>query len=315
MIISVVIPTYRRPKDLLRCLEALGRQVRRADEVIIVVRDTDAETWDLLKISNHEMLELSLVTVRVTGVIAAMNSGLDASHGDIIAFTDDDAAPHSDWLKRIETHFIENSTLGGIGGRDYIYINDQLWQGEEQAVGQLLWFGKMVGNHHLGVGAPRQADILKGVNMSFRRTAISGQRFDSRLLGSGAQVHFEVEFCLRLRKAGWTLIYDPLVAVDHYFSQRYDEDQRNQFNELAFFNEVYNETLALMDYLSPIRKLVFFIWSLLIGHSRALGLLQLLRYLPKERNLAFKKWQLSVRGRWQGWETWNNLKKDSSSSH
>ena len=45
MKITVLIPTYRRPKDLGRCLEALQKQTRPADEVLVVVRNTDAETW------------------------------------------------------------------------------------------------------------------------------------------------------------------------------------------------------------------------------------------------------------------------------
>lgn len=33
------------------------------------------------------------------------------------------------------------------------------------------WFGRVIGNHHLGTGGVREVDILKGVNMSFRQTA------------------------------------------------------------------------------------------------------------------------------------------------
>jgi glycosyltransferase involved in cell wall biosynthesis len=312
MIITVIVPTYRRTKDLIRCLDALKGQNRPADEVIVVVRDTDNETWNLINnILNQDILLLRAVIVNVPGVVAAMNAGLDKSSGDIIAFTDDDAAPHDDWIEKIEAYFLLDGLIGGVGGRDCIYIDGNLWKGEEKVVGQLLSFGKMIGNHHLGVGAPREVDILKGVNMSFRRTAISGQHFDSRMLGSGAQVHFEVEFCLRLKKAGWKLIYDPKVAVDHYFAQRFDEDQRHQFNELAFFNEVHNETLALMDYLSPLRRFIFFSWSIAIGHRRAVGFVQLLRFLPIEGTLALHKWLISIRGRWEGWSTWKNSKQIS----
>jgi GT2 family glycosyltransferase len=307
-IITVIIPTYKRPQDLARCLEALKLQTRSANEVIVTVRDTDTLTWDFLELFSPDTLPFRTVMVSLTGVVAAMNAALDVSQGDIIAFTDDDAAPHIDWLERIETHFRTDKSVGGVGGRDYIYINKQLWEGEKKIVGRLLWFGKMISNHHLGVGESREVDILKGVNMSFRREAILGEQFDSRMLGSGAQVHFEVEFCLRLKKAGWKIIYDPLIAVDHYCAQRYDEDQRGQFNELAFFNEVHNETLALLSHLSPFKQLVFFVWTTVIGHRRSLGLLQLLRFLPQERNLAIRKWQISIRGRWKGWVTWNNEK-------
>jgi hypothetical protein len=45
----------------------------------------------------------------------------------------------------------------------------------------------LIGNHHLGVGEPREVDVLKGVNMSYRRTAIADIHFDERMRGTGAQ--------------------------------------------------------------------------------------------------------------------------------
>ena len=90
--ISVVIPTYRRPKELARCLDALKKQKVPTYEVLVVVRDTDTETWTFFQTFNPELLPMRTVTVNVSGVVAAMNVGMDAASGDIIAFTDDDAA-------------------------------------------------------------------------------------------------------------------------------------------------------------------------------------------------------------------------------
>lgn len=304
MNITVIVPTYRRPKDLLRCLEALKNQTRSPDEVLIIVRDTDTETWSFLNTFDLDCLPLCTVTVKVTGVIAAMNAGLDVAQGDIIAFTDDDAAPHADWLKKIETYFFSDQTIGGVGGRDLIYEDKQLVEGEKETVGKIQWFGRMIGNHHLGRGKPREVDILKGVNMSFRRSAVSHLRFDRRMLGTGAQVHFEVEFCSKLKKLGWKLIYDPEILVDHYRAERFDEDQRKQFNDFAWFNEVHNETLALLEYLPHRQKIGFIFWSILVGTRKAFGLVQWFRFVPNEGKLAGKKWLISIRGRWQGWVSW-----------
>ena len=96
MTITVLIPTYRRPLDLVRCLEALKKQTRKADQVLVVVRDTDTETWRFLETYNRDSLPLRIVTVKVTGVVAAMNEGLDVATGEILVTTDDDAAPHPD---------------------------------------------------------------------------------------------------------------------------------------------------------------------------------------------------------------------------
>ena len=69
--ITVIVPTYRRPKDLARCLEALKQQTRQADEVLVVVRDTDAATWTLLKSFNSNYLPLCPVKVSIPGQVAA----------------------------------------------------------------------------------------------------------------------------------------------------------------------------------------------------------------------------------------------------
>ena len=165
MKISVIVPTYHRPKDLARCLEALQKQNRQPDEVLVTVRDTDTETWTLFASFNPQLLPLSIikVTVSVPGVVAAMNAGMDAACGDIIAFTDDDATPHTDWLERIEAHFLSDSNIGGVGGRDWVYHGTQLEEGEREVVGQVQWFVRVIGGHHLGVGEARQVDVLKGV--------------------------------------------------------------------------------------------------------------------------------------------------------
>ncbi|MCF4968172.1 glycosyltransferase family 2 protein [Nostoc sp. CMAA1605] len=304
MKITVIIPTYRRTKDLERCLNALHKQIRPADEVVLVVRDSDQETWQFLTTFDPLLLPLRATTVTIPGVVAAMNAGLNVAQGDIVAFTDDDAAPHTNWLAQIETHFLSDERVGGVGGRDWVYHGKHLEDGACPVVGQVHWFGRIIGNHHQGIGAPREVDVLKGVNMSFRRQAIQQLHFDRRMLGTGAQVHFEVAFCLALKRAGWKLIYDPQVGVNHYPAQRFDEDQRNQFNALAVVNAVHNETLALLEHLSPTQRLAFLFWAGLVGTRDAMGLIQWLRFLPSEGLLAGKKLLASWRGRWQGWQTW-----------
>lgn len=305
MTISVIIPTYRRPKDLQRCLEALKRQTRSANQVIVTVRDTDTETWQFLDTFDRASLPLQTVTVTITGVVAAMNAGLDIAQGDIIAFTDDDAAPHIDWLERIEQHFLKDDRLGGLGGRDFVYVNNQLAPQKQKAVvGKIQWFGRHIGEHEFGIGEAREVDVLKGVNMSFRHTAIANLRFDQRMRGTGAQVHFELAFSFALKRLGWKLVYDPQVAVDHYRAERFDEDQRNQFNFLALANQVHNETLCLLEYFPPLQQIVFLLWGALIGSRAHPGLVQCLRFLPKEGYTSVQKLIASLQGQYQGWQSW-----------
>jgi glycosyltransferase involved in cell wall biosynthesis len=311
--ITIVVPTYRRPIDLARCLTALQQQSRPANEVIAIVRDTDTATWDFLRDFHPTDLSLQLATITVPGVIAAMNLGLDRAKGDIIAFTDDDAAPHPDWVERIERHYADDC-VGGVGGRDWVREDGKLLDDDRSIVGKVQWFGRTIGNHHLGVGAAREVDILKGVNMSWRRQAIANLRFDERLQGAGAQAHFEIAFSLAVRRAGWSIIYDPLVAVDHYPAARPQTDprlhqqQRDRFNSTAMTQTVHNETLGLLEHLSWPNRIVFLLWAVAIGTRIAPGLLQYLLLLPQEGALAADKLWASLQGRWQGWQTWQQTR-------
>jgi cellulose synthase/poly-beta-1,6-N-acetylglucosamine synthase-like glycosyltransferase len=309
MKITVLIPTYRRSKDLERCLEALKRQTNPADELLLVVRDMDEETHEFLRSFEVDDLPLRVVDVLVPGQVAALNAGLAAATGDIIAITDDDAAPHPDWLERVEGHFLADATIGAVGGRDWVYENgstEPLSVNTFVTVGKLQWFGRAIGNHHLGTGSAREVDILKGANMSYRKAALFNIKFGEHLHGTGAQVDNDMAFSLAVKSRGWKLLYDPKVAVDHFPAQRFDEDQRSQFNPIAQKNMAHNETLVLLQHLPTFRKVVYLGWALLVGTRRVPGLVQILRFLPAQKQLSIQRGLVSFKGRMAGIKTWSN---------
>jgi glycosyltransferase involved in cell wall biosynthesis len=301
MRISVLVPTYKRPDDLRRCLDALAVQARAPDELIVIVRDTDAATFSLLEEIGAPQRGVRTVIVSVPGQVQALNAGLAAATTDIIAITDDDAAPHPDWTERIVAHFEARPDLGGVGGRDRMHVGDILQTGQEAVVGKVPRIGRHVGNHHLGFGEPREVDMLKGVNGSYRMQAIKNIGFDTRLRGTGAQVHWEISLGIALRRAGWKLLYDPQIVVDHFLAKRFDEDQRNTFNALALKNMAYNDTLIRVGQLEPIDRLVFMLWAAMIGTRASPGLVQFLRFAPREGLVACKKFATTMQGRLDAW--------------
>jgi len=270
--ISVVVASWRRPQDLLRCLAAIDAQSWPAKEVVVVARADDGPTRLALDSVALERTALRVVHVDAPGVVAALNAGLDAAGGAIVAITDDDAAPRPDWLERIDEHFRSRVDAGAVGGRDLLHP-DEADAAEEQVVGVLRAYGRLVGNHHRGTGGARDVDVLKGVNLAVRRSALGGLRLDERLRGGGAQAHWELGLCLGLRRAGWRLIYDPAVAVDHYPARRIDAAPREQRHRAAVADEVHNETYALLRWLPWRLRLTSFAYGVLVGSRRAPGLL------------------------------------------
>ncbi len=306
--VSVLVPTYRRPQDLLRCMRAISAQERLPDEVIVIVRDIDAETWVMVdRIRGEVLSSLRTVRVDVPGQVQALNAGLAIAVGDIVAITDDDAEPHPDWVGRIVAHFERNSDVAGVGGRDFLHVNNVLQEGHERIVGRVPFVGRHLGNHHLGYGPVREVDVLKGVNGSYRTVALREIGFDTRLRGTGAQVHWEISLCLALKRRGWKLLYDPAVAVNHYLAPRFDEDQRSGFNSLALRNAVFNETFIRIEHLAPVRRLFFMAWGILLGTRGSRGLIQWLRFLPSEGGLSAAKFWAALQGRLDAWSALREL--------
>ncbi|MBE7567493.1 glycosyltransferase [Acidithiobacillus thiooxidans] len=295
--LSVLVPSYRRPDDLRRCLEALCCQYLAPVQVIVVARDVDKSSH-LVAQAFAERLPLEIVKVNEPGVVHALNTGLLSVKAEIVAITDDDAAPHSDWLARIAAHFEADSRIGGVGGRDWVHTPDgTVVDGQRRMVGRVQWFGRIVGNHHLGVGPAREVDILKGVNMSFRRTAMEGLRFDTCLRGMGAQVHNEMGFSLAVKRRGWKLMYDPEVAVDHYPAPRMDFDQRGVFHPDATENAAFNWMWVTQTQLIGGRRWMSRQWQVWVGDASAMGYIHFFRALLRANPLARAKYRAAKRGR------------------
>ncbi|WP_044043890.1 glycosyltransferase family 2 protein [Caballeronia insecticola] len=267
MKVSVVVPTYRRPADLKRCLAALRAQTRMPDEVLVIARAEDDATARRLAIElkSASRFALRVIDTGAGGQVAALNRGLESAEGDIIAITDDDAAPHPDWIERIARAFEADERLGAIGGRDWVHEKGRVLDGSCHEVGVIRRTGRIVGNHHLGVGAAREVRMLKGANMSYRRAAVSTLRFDTRLRGAGAQVHNDMAFSMSVRRAGWSVLYDPLVAVDHFPAERFDDDRRDAQTLGALSDAAYNFHLILGEQLEPAHRDIAWVWYALIG--------------------------------------------------
>ena len=264
--VTVVVPTYRRPDQLVKCLAGLQRQTCDSSTVIVVKRDGDELTEGCL--AGSLPLDPQVVRVEQGGQMAAMAAGLVASRTPLVAFTDDDAVPRTDWIERLIKPF-SNSEIGGVGGRDVV-VADELDNKESlrELVGLITPWGRQIGNHHIGVGPARYVDVLKGVNCMYRRTAIA---IPSNLRGSGAQVHNEVAIGLRAKSNGWKLLYDPQIIVDHYPGERFDVDARSRRAKDATFDVAYNLTLSIgsQGLVPAVRRLIY---SLLIGDRSLPGL-------------------------------------------
>lgn len=131
--VSIVIPTYRRPALLQRCLQALMRQDFDHQQVEILVVDdgADAETQRLVEETalKSDLPLTYLAQPSRRGPAAARNRGWRAASSPIIAFTDDDCIPAEQWISSAIRDFSNGAKV--VSGQVRVPIPDQPTEAEK----------------------------------------------------------------------------------------------------------------------------------------------------------------------------------------
>lgn len=238
--LSVVVPSYRRPGDLARCLQALAEQDAPPCEVVVVHRRGDERTRLLVERFGPPVVG---VEVAEAGQVAALRAGAAASSGGVVAFTDDDAVPRPDWCRRLRAAFAAPD-VAAVGGRDAVHHGPVVEQPSEPVVGVVTAAGRVVGRHHVGTGPARDVHHLKGVNMAVRRGCLA---FGEGLRGDGAQVANDLAMSLAAGSSGRRLVYDPAIVVDHHPAPRFDEDGRHARSLRARTDAAFNQSYVVFS--------------------------------------------------------------------
>jgi len=212
--VSVVICTYsgERLGSLVELLEALPRQRRQPEEVIVVVDGNEtleatlrARFPDAVVLANHGP----------RGHAAAANRGVNAARGEVVAFIDDDAVPADErWLELLLAAYGGDEVLG-VGGRvEPRWLARRPWWFPDE----FLW---VLGASNRGLPTSRQpVRNLWMDNMSVRRELfgeVGGFRTSLSRVGARPFATHETEFCIRAaqRRPGGFFLYEPRARVLH----------------------------------------------------------------------------------------------------
>jgi GT2 family glycosyltransferase len=131
---TIVVPTHRRPRALAACLAGLAAQVDPpADLEVVVVDDGGGVPLGPVIDGVRDRLDVTLVSQANAGPAAARNAGAERARGDLLAFTDDDCVPRSDWLRTLVA--LAGSTAGAaVSGRTVNALRDNPYSAAAQLV-------------------------------------------------------------------------------------------------------------------------------------------------------------------------------------
>lgn len=197
---SVIICTRNGRQRIGKCLEAVSAMAGGGGETLVVDDGSDDGTADFVAGAFPAVRVLRLEPV---GLSAARNAGAAAASGEILAFTDDDCEPDREWLARLQRVFADGR-FAAAGGPN-LPPRPRTWH--EAVV-------------CAAPGAPshvmlddEEAEHLPGCNLAVTRTAFAAiGGFDPAFHTAGD----DVDFCWRLRAAGFRLGFAPGAFVWHW---------------------------------------------------------------------------------------------------
>ena len=217
-VMTLIICTRDRPVELAHCLESVVATSPRFDQVL-VVDNGPANPATREVVARFPGIEY--IAEPRPGLSIARNTGLRASRGEIVAFTDDDVVVHPSWIARLRAAFADAATMAVTGLVLPAELETPAQVAFERDIGGFpqgfrpLTFGSEFYDRMRGSGVPVWR-IGAGANMAFRREAFAAVGLFDERLGAGASGCSEdSEMWYRLLAAGHACRYEPTAVVFH----------------------------------------------------------------------------------------------------
>lgn len=271
---SVVIPTYRRPEVLLKCVASLLAGSQKPDEIVIVGRKGDAGTEKAtaaIVAAQHPGVRIRAEWVTEPGHVPPVEEGARTASGNLVGVIDDDVTVTSEWLSSMVSHFSDPAT-GVVGGP--VRIPGYPVPKAKGKPGCISWYGKAWGNLGSATGtAAREVDTVMEGNCMWRCELLASLEFDPVLNFDDASM-YGLDLTLQAKARRYKVVYDPQALAYHHVAPRAPELDRQERGP-RLFSYCRNYTYILLKRLPPWRRAVFLAWWFLIGERGGWGLASL----------------------------------------
>ena len=208
MLVTAIVATQNRCRSLQTCLAHLWHSAEELGDCEVIVVDNGSSDG-----TREMVMELEAETPAIIrymfegrrGKSRALNTGIAAAKGEIIAFTDDDCYVSEKWFRSIANEFMDDSSLGGVGGQVELF-NDRDARISLRSGQKKMWVQS----------ASDALYLLMGCNMAFRKQIFEKVGGFDCNLGPGTNVVAEdIDFLYRVYRSGEKLAYVPEITLQH----------------------------------------------------------------------------------------------------
>jgi GT2 family glycosyltransferase len=251
---TVAVCTRDRPDDLRRCLDALMRLPDDGQELLVIDNCPSTDATRCL-VEGYERVRY--VCEERPGLDVARNRALREAQHEIVAFTDDDAAPDPGWLQALLRNFDDPLVLGVTGLTMPLELETEAQEWFEH----YCPFGK--GFERRVFDSTRQSPMATGqvgagANMAVRRSLLEQVgSFDEALdAGTPTCSGGDHEMFARILAAGYRMVYDPAALSWHRHRRTWEELRKTFYGYGVGVYAFWTRSLLVERELSVLRLAV-----------------------------------------------------------
>ena len=265
--VSILIPTCDHKDDLKTCVYSLedGLSYRNFEIILIENNSRDQATFEFYEDLKNKYDNIKVVYYKGDFNFSAINNfGAKSADGKyLLLLNNDTEVTEPDLLEEL-LMFAQDEDVGAVGAR--LFYPD----GDVQHAGIVMGIGGVAGHVH----AKAKPEDYGYFNRIIAQQDISGVTAACMLvkrevydkvggLNEDLKVAFnDVDFCLRIREAGYRIVYNPYAMMKHYESKSrgYEDDpekisrfageityMKNRWKGTLTNDPYYNINLTLSD--------------------------------------------------------------------
>jgi GT2 family glycosyltransferase len=208
---SIVLVLYNQAALTYQALQAIEHVADVPSEVIIVDNASQDRTAELLDRITGACVVRNETNV---GFLEAVNQAGELAKGAYLVLLNNDAVLRPGALSAALAVFETEPAVGAVGGRIV------LPEGSLQEAGSIVWRDGSCQGYARGrpADAPealfrRDVDFCSGAFLSIRTDLF--HVFGGFDRSYAPAYYEETDFCVRLLRAGWRVIYEPTAVIDH----------------------------------------------------------------------------------------------------
>lgn len=222
-LVSIVIAVWNGEKYLNECISSLFNQSYKNLEIIIVDNASKDNSVKLVK-ENFPSVQV-IQNSENLGFAEGTNLGILRAKGELVALFNQDAVAEKNWLANLMKAIEYSDNIAAVAGKVYFYGDEHgknaissTWSRINPYTGHAYNFN--------GDEPKSKVDCLTGCAMLVRKKVID----EIGLMDPGYFMYFdETDWCARMIRAGYDLVYIPDATVRHVVSASLGEGSQKLY--------------------------------------------------------------------------------------